>query len=144
MEKKILISACLYGEKCRYNGSNVNSDLKFDEKEVLKICPELLGGLGVPRESCEIVGGNAEDVINGTAKIIGLSGKDYTNEYLQGMEKAIQLVKKHKIEIAYLKQNSPSCGYGKVYDGNFCGKIIKGNGIFAEMLKKLGIKIIGI
>ena len=144
MEKKILIRACLCGDKCRYNGSDVKNDLKFDDKEVLKICPELLGGLGIPRESCEIVDGSAEDVINRTAKIIGISGKDYTNEYLEGMEKAIELVKKHKIEIAYLKQNSPSCGYGKVYDGKFRGKIIEGNGIFAERLKKLGIKIIGI
>lgn len=144
MKKKILVSACLWGEKCRYNGSSVEVKFDFNDADILKVCPELLGGLSVPREACEIVNGTAQDVINGSSKIIGISGNDYTKEYLLGTNRAIELVKKHKIEIAYLKQNSPSCGYGKVYNGKFQGEKIDGNGIFAEKLKELGIKIIAI
>lgn len=144
VRKEIVVSACLCGNKCRYNGQSVESDLYVEKNEVLILCPEILGGLGVPREPCEIVNGNAKDVINGKAKIIGVSGNDYTKEYLNGVENAIKIVKQHNIKVAYLKQNSPSCGFGKVYDGQFQNKKIIGNGIFAEELKELGIKIIAI
>ena len=103
---------------------------------------ELLGGLLIPREPCEIVGGKAIDVIRGNAKILGISGRDYTKEYIRGVNEVIDITKKNNVKMAVLKQKSPSCGYGKVYNGEFSSKIIEGNGILAEELLKIGIEII--
>ena len=138
---KILVSACLCGEKCRYNGSSVSNNVvdTLEQKNIIKICPELLGGLLIPREPCEIVGGTASDVIRGNAKILGLSGKNYTKQYMRGVKEVINITKKNNVKMAVLKQKSPSCGYGKVYNGEFSGKIIEGNGILAEELLKMGI-----
>ena len=138
---KILVSACLCGEKCRYNGSSVSNNVvdTLEQKTIIKICPELLGGLLIPREPCEIVGGTASDVIRGNAKILGLSGKNYTKQYMRGVKEVINITKKNNVKMAVLKQKSPSCGYGKVYNGEFSGKIIEGNGILAEELLKMGI-----
>ena len=136
---KILVSACLCGEKCRYNGSSVSNNVvdTLEQKNIIKICPELLGGLLIPREPCEIVGGTASDVIRGNAKILGLSGKNYTKQYMRGVKEVIHITKKNNAKMAVLKQKSPSCGYGKVYNGEFSGKIIEGNGILAEELLKI-------
>lgn len=117
---------------------NRNVEFKSD----IKVCPELLGGLLIPREPCEIVGGTASDVIRGNAKILGLSGKNYTKQYMRGVKEVIHITKKNNVKMAVLKQKSPSCGYGKVYNGEFSGKIIEGNGILAEELLKMGIEII--
>lgn len=144
LNNKILVSACLCGEKCRYNDSSVSNNVvdTLEQKNIIKICPELLGGLLIPREPCEIVGGTANDVIRGNAKILGLSGKNYTKQYMRGVKEVIHITKKNNAKMAVLKQKSPSCGYGKVYNGEFSGKIIEENGILAEELLKMGIEII--
>ena len=144
--KKILVSSCLCGKKCRYNGSCVNNDYikNLKKEEIIEACPELLGGLGIPRESCEIVGGNAKDVWNDKAKILSKTGIDFTEQYKLGSNKVLEITLKNKIKKAILKQNSPSCGYGKIYDGTFSGNKIKGNGILAELLEKNGITIISV
>lgn len=143
-KSKILVSACLCGEKCRYNGLSVSNSIvnTFGQKNIIKVCPELLGGLSIPREPCEIVGGTASDVINGKARILGISGKDYTKQYMCGVKETIHIAKKNNVKKALLKQKSPSCGYGMVYNGEFSGKITIGNGILAEELLKIGIEII--
>ncbi len=144
--KKILVSSCLCGKKCRYNGSCVNNSYieNLTKEEIIEACPELLGGLSIPREPCEIVGGNAEDVWNNKARILSKTGNDYTEQYKLGSNKVLEIIRQNKIKKAILKQNSPSCGYGKIYDGKFSGNKIEGNGILAELLKKNGITIISV
>ncbi|MDD2189429.1 MAG: DUF523 domain-containing protein [Eubacteriales bacterium] len=136
-----LISACLAGVNCKYNGSNNEcgwiKDLMKD-KECLLVCPEELGKLSTPRPPSEIINGKAIDK----------NGKNVTDNLIYGAEKALEKAEKRaaelgqEIELAILKSNSPSCGSGKIYDGTFTGTLIDGDGIFAEILKKKGITVI--
>ncbi len=143
---KILVSACLAGIKCRYNGKEVVNQYvpKLEQSEIIKVCPEVLGGLETPREPCEIIGGTAEEVWKGTAKILSISGKDCTKQFKIGALKVLDIVRENNITKAVLKQRSPSCGYGINYDGTFSGNKINGNGILAELLKQNGVEIIPI
>ena len=130
-----LCSACLLGINCRYDGKNALNKrvVALARKETLiPICPEQLGGLKTPRERCEIKG----------KKVVTESGKDFTKAFRKGAAKALKAAKILGVKEAILKQRSPSCGSGKVYDGTFSGKIIKGDGITAALLKKNGIKIV--
>lgn len=147
----ILVSRCLCGEACKYNGShNYNEKVMTycKGKRILKVCPEVLGGLPTPRIPSEIIGGMAQDVLKGTAKVINKEGEDVTPQFILGANKVIECIKNIKGELdinepieAILKANSPSCGKGKVYDGTFSGTLIDGNGILAELLIQLGIKV---
>lgn len=140
----ILISACLCGVNCRYDGFIIENKLLKKlviMNKAIPLCPEVLGGRGVPREPAEIIGGTADDVINGKAKIIDLSGKDITNEILTGVLYVVSAVKKMGIKSAILKTKSPTCGMGKIFDGTFSGKLIEGNGILTEALLKENIKV---
>lgn len=132
---KILVSACLLGENCKYDGKN-NYNEKVIEfvkgHEVTAVCPEVLGGLSVPRKSAEIV--------NGT-----IMTKEHINvdkEFREGAAIALKQALEGKVDMAVLQSRSPSCGINQVYDGSFSGKLIEGQGIFAKMLKKAGIKLI--
>jgi uncharacterized protein YbbK (DUF523 family) len=136
-----LISACLAGVNCKYNDGNNESELIKEimrEKECVLVCPEELGMLPTPRPPAEIIKG----------KVIDKTGKDVTDNFVNGAEKALEIAEKksaklgQKIELAILKANSPSCGCGKVYDGTFSGVLIDGDGIFAALLKRKGIPII--
>lgn len=130
-----LCSACLLGIKCRYDGKKKKNSkiIKLLSKEVLiPICPEQLGGLSTPREASEQKG----------KKVITKSGKNMTDNFLKGAEQVLQIAKTYKIKEAILKQRSPSCGCGQIYNGDFSGTIIKGNGITTSLLKKHGIKVI--
>jgi len=130
-----LCSACLLGIKCRYDGkSKINEKvLGLAKKEVLiPVCPEQLGGLPTPRESSERKGG----------KVFFKSGKDATDNLKKGAEEVLKLAKLFDAKEAIFKQRSPSCGCGQIYDGTFSGKIIKGDGVTTELLKKNGIKVI--
>lgn len=133
----ILISACLVGVNCKYNGSN-NLDEKikklFKEGHAILVCPEQLGGLSTPRVPCEIVDYNKKTVVN-------KFGKDVSEEFLKGANETLKITKELGINIAILKQRSPSCGFGEIYDGTFSGNIKKGNGITANLLLQNGIKI---
>lgn len=131
---KILVSACLLGENCKYSGgNNLNPTIKklIEGHEVILVCPEVLGGLPIPRVPCEIVNG----------KVISKEGRDCTNEYKLGALKALGIAKKEKVELAILQKRSPSCGVTSIYDGTFSSKLIAGEGIFVQELKKLGILI---
>ena len=133
MKKKVLISACLLGKNCRYNGghSQLNELNKLDV-EWIPVCPEESGGLGTPRPSAEMQE-NAETILNGKGKIITNKGKNVTSEFIQGAEKSLQLGLGAEVKIAVLKSKSPSCGIGKIYDGSFTKTLKTGNGIFAHL-----------
>ena len=132
---KILVSACLLGDNCKYNGGNNQNDELISllkKHEVIKVCPEVMGGLSTPRLSSEIK----------NAKVINTDNIDVTEYFKIGAEKTLEIAKKNNIKYAILKSNSPSCGYGKIYDGSFSHTLIDGNGITADLLSKNGIIIL--
>ena len=105
----------------------------------LLACPEELAGFSAPREKAFFFEGDGNDIISGKGKIITLDGKDITSQMVKGAKKTLQLAKKHNIKYAIMKKTSPSCGYGKIYRK---GRLVKGDGVTAALLKKEGIKII--
>lgn len=132
--EKILISACLVGDKCRYDGKDNLSDkisLLLEKYELIPFCPEVEGGLPIPRDPSEIVG-NQVKMIN---------GKDVSDNFLNGAIKAVMLCQYLKIKAVILKDNSPSCGSTHIYDGTFSHKLIQGKGITARKLMEAGIKV---
>lgn len=134
---KVLVSACLLGENCKYNGTNnYNSKvIEFLEgNEIVAVCPEVLGGLKVPRKPAEIVDG----------RVTTEDGTSVDKEFRKGAALALRQALDGKIDVAVLQSRSPSCGANQIYDGTFRGKLIQGQGIFAEMLKKVGIKVIDV
>lgn len=135
MKEKILVSACLIGINCKYDGSNNDNERVLEylkDKEMILICPEVWGGLTTPRDPSEISGD----------KVISNKGKDVTANFKRGAEETLKLAKKLGIKKALLKAKSPSCGNGKIYDGTFSKIIIDGYGITAKLLKDNGIEII--
>lgn len=130
----ILVSACLLGVECRYSGDGLfNADVyKLKEKHnLIPVCPEQLGGLPTPRNPVEIKKG----------KVYDKNENEFTVQFQQGAEEVLKIAKLLDCSVAILKSNSPSCGYGKVYDGTFQGNLIQGNGITASKLKENGIQI---
>jgi uncharacterized protein YbbK (DUF523 family) len=127
----MLISACLLGINCKYNGeSNYNQqivELTKDER-VIPICPEQLGGLTTPRLPCEIV------VREGEKRVIRKDGADVTEAFRKGAEETLKIAKMFNESIAILKTKSPSCGSCQIYDGSFSGRVIEGSGLTAELL----------
>ena len=134
---KIAVSACLLGENCKYNGGNNYSERLRDyikDKDVVAVCPEVLGGLPIPREPSEIVNGIVRHK----------DGTSVDKEFKKGAKAALEIVKEQNAEIVILQSGSPSCGVNAIYDGSFSGRIISGQGIFADLLKRNGIKAIDI
>lgn len=141
---KIIVSACLAGINCRYDGTNcVDPEVEelVEQGQAFPVCPEQLGGLPTPREKSIIVGGNGRDVIEGRAKVVTIKGEDVTENFLRGAEESLKLAKKVKARRAILKQKSPSCGYGLIYKE---GKLASGMGVTAALLAKERIEIIAI
>ena len=131
------ISKCLCGYDCTYRGdsNNVEALELIDKKgEAVLICPEVLGGLSIPRDPAEIV---SEDPLC----VQTVSGKNVTKEYVEGAQKALEILKAYDIEYVILKSRSPSCGLDHIYDGTFSHTIIDADGIFVRLLKKEGYKI---
>ena len=132
---KYAISKCLCGENCKYNGKN-NLDLKIKEleenNEVILICPEVFGGLPIPRIPFELKNGKA----------INKEGLDVTDKVLKGCEIAFKMIKENKIDKVILKENSPTCGVNFIYDGTFTHTKIKGMGLLTKMLKENNIIVI--
>ncbi|WLR42131.1 DUF523 domain-containing protein [Bacillus carboniphilus] len=140
-----IISSCLLGKKCRYNGTDCSNDQveKFIHKnQVIEACPELLGGLSTPRNPAEIVGGSGNDVINGTAKVVDNNGNDVTTHFIKGAYETLKLAKEHGVNKVILKENSPSCGCHFIYDGSFSSKKKKGLGVTAALLSMNGIEVV--
>jgi uncharacterized protein YbbK (DUF523 family) len=140
----ILVSACLAGARIRYDGTD-RLDIRIRDlvsaKKAIPLCPELLGGRSVPRAAVEIKGGAGQQVMSGTAKVVDKNGNDHTQEILDGVKEFMKAVKNHNIEAVILKSKSPACGFGKIYDGTFTGKLIDGDGVLAAELERQGIKI---
>ena len=144
MSKKILVSSCLIGKKCSYDGeartdSNVQSICK--RHACVNVCPEVEAGLGCPRERHEISGGHGGDVLLGTAHVISQSGRDRTGTFLKGAELALKRAARNGVSIAILKSRSPSCGKHEIHAGKFDGTLCDGPGVTAALLKRNGIKI---
>ena len=130
-----LCSACLLGIRCRYDGKNKTNKkiLALSEKETLiPVCPEQLGGLPIPRKASEQRGN----------KVITESGRDVTKNFKKGAKEVLRLAELLGVKEAILKQNSPSCGCGKIPDGSFSGRTIKEDGVTAALLKKNGINVL--
>lgn len=141
----ILVSSCLAGLEVRYNGTHsLNSKLRklVKENKAITICPELLGGFSTPREPAEIIGGDGEDVLDGKAKVTEKSGRDVTEIYIKGAYATLEKAKKINATIVVLKENSPSCGSLMIYNGEFKGKKIIGNGVTSALLKRNGLQVI--
>lgn len=135
----ILVSACLAGINCRYNGGSCIDPAIAElvrQGKAIAACPELLGGLPMPRPSCEIF----NDPDKGL-RVISRDGRDCTQEYKKGARKMLALAKAIGAKRAILKSRSPSCGVGLIYDGTFSGKLICGNGITTELLIENDIKV---
>ncbi len=131
---KILISACLYGDFCKYDGGMNyfdRIDLLKRKATLIPVCPEVLGGLSTPRTPAEILGD----------KVINSDGKDVTAEYKKGAEIALETALKNDCKIALMKAKSPSCGSGKVYDGTFSKALVDGDGIAVKRLRDDGIQV---
>ncbi|TCJ00982.1 DUF523 domain-containing protein [Cytobacillus praedii] len=141
----ILVSSCLAGLEVRYNGTHCldNRISKLvEENKAVTICPELLGGFSTPREPAEIVGGDGEDVLDGKAKVVEKSGKDVTELYIKGAYATLEKAKRINATIVVLKENSPSCGSSMIYNGEFKGKKIAGNGVTSALFKRNGLQVI--
>ncbi|WHY71013.1 DUF523 domain-containing protein [Fictibacillus enclensis] len=141
----ILVSSCLAGLEVRYNGTHSldNRISKLvDENKAVTICPELLGGLLTPREPAEIVGGDGEDVLDGKARVVEKSGNDVTELYIKGAYATLEKAKKMDATLVVLKENSPSCGSLMIYNGEFKGNKIVGNGVTSALLKRNGLQVI--
>ncbi|MCP4116183.1 MAG: DUF523 domain-containing protein [Desulfobacteraceae bacterium] len=138
--KQILISACLAGEAVRYDGKAfpVRDPLLMEwlrEKRALPFCPEVAGGLETPRPPAEIQGGTGLDVLEGRARIVNTLGEDVTVDFVQGANKALSFARKHQVIAAMLKEKSPSCGSGTIYDGTFSGRLEPGYGVTAALFR---------
>lgn len=130
----IVVSGCLAGIRCKYNGTESTDKAVLElvkQGKAIPVCPEQLGGLPTPRPCCELLDG----------KVVTTLGADVTVQFLKGAEEGLRLAKLVGATKAILKSRSPSCGCGKIYDGTFSGKLIPGDGLFAEMLKNNGIDV---
>lgn len=132
-----LISACLIGKNCKYDGSNNAHKIAkklFDKGLVIPVCPEELGGLPTPRDPSEISGD----------KIINNKNVDVTKHFYSGASNTLEIALKNKIKIAIFQKRSPSCGVNQIYDGSFTGRLIQGEGFTTSVLRKAGIEVITI
>ncbi len=144
--EKILISACLVGDVVRYDGKSIPMTdiclLDWCKKGMLiKVCPEVSGGLRIPRQPAQIVNGNGLDVIKGAARVIDIQGRDVTLPFITGAEYVLSIAKEFDIKIAILKEKSPSCGVNNIYDGHFDSTLIPGFGVTTAILRKAGLKV---
>ncbi|CBK75859.1 Uncharacterized conserved protein [Butyrivibrio fibrisolvens 16/4] len=131
------VSACLLGENCKYNGgNNINEKVinYIKGHEVIPVCPEVLGGLPIPREPAEIVDGVVKHK----------DGSSVDKEFRTGTKKSLEILKDRGTELVILQSRSPSCGVNTVYDGTFSGKLVPGNGVFVELLKEYGINVLDV
>ena len=137
----VLVSACLVGVHCRYDGSDsFNKELleKLEGTPFVPICPEQLGGLPTPRVPAEIDHGDGHDVLEGEARVINEQGEDVTAHFLQGAQEALRIAVLTGCRRAFLKARSPSCGCGSI---SRQGEAVQGDGVTAALLKRQGIEV---
>jgi len=139
----VLVSACLLGVDCRYNGRNC-----LDERvrrlakrmTLIPVCPEQLGGLGTPRPPVRIIGGSGSDVLDGRAMVVDEGGADVTERMLRGARQVLRLAKVLRVGSAIMKARSPSCGCGEIEGEG--GAVVAGDGVTSALLKREGIRVI--
>ena len=134
--KNILVSACLLGEPCRYDGKSKPCERVIALKgtyNLIPICPEVMGGLPTPRTPSEICG----------ERVLMKDGRDVTENYNRGAQKALEIARENACTVAILKEKSPSCGSGLIHNGSFDGGLVEGNGITTQLLKQNGIRVLG-
>lgn len=134
MKEKLLVSACLLGENCKYNGGHnytPTAETLRERFEVIPVCPEQLGGLSTPRVPSERAGD----------RVLTRDGRDVTEAFRQGAEKTLSIAQAEGAARAVLQVRSPSCGCGTIYDGTFSGTLVPGKGVTAQLLEQNGVKI---
>ena len=132
---RILVSDCLLGENCKYNGGNNYNPAVAEfvkDKEVLPICPEMMAGMGCPRIPIEIVDGVLMD----------RDGNNVDAAMRKAVEQAMEMIREEDIQCAVLQSRSPTCGVNQIYDGSFTGKLIEGSGVLAQALKLVGYRVV--
>ena len=156
--EKILVSACLLGQKVRYDGGHSASGAEILERwremgQVVAFCPEVAGGLGTPRPPAEIIGGDGEAVLDGRARVVTEAGVDVTDAFIKGAQGLLASARRHGARMAVLKARSPSCGSFQIYDGTFGrdsgqsagqssgARLVAGMGVSAALLRRHGIKV---
>lgn len=140
----VLVSACLAGVPCRYDGRSRPDQTVVDgvaEGWAIPACAEQLGGMQTPRPPAEIAGGDGHDVLDGDAQVLTIDGDDVTREFVEGARAVAEIVEERGITRAILQARSPSCGGGSIYDGTHSGGLINGDGVLAAMLKQRGIAV---
>ncbi|MCK5640078.1 MAG: DUF523 domain-containing protein [Gammaproteobacteria bacterium] len=143
---KILISACLIGEKVRYDGGDCHTHSPIIEQwqqqgRLVLLCPEVAGGLPIPRAPAEIRHGTGAMVLDKTANIMTADHNDLSQQFISGAEQTLTLARTHKIKLAILKEGSPSCGSNYIYDGSFTSIKRTGSGVTAALLQRNHIKV---
>lgn len=143
---KLLISACLLGQKVRYDGSDKDQrgtllNELIEQGRVLAICPEVAGGLSVPRLPAEIQNADGAAILAGSARVLDSAGNDVTQAFLDGARQALQLAQRNNVKVAILKERSPSCGSQAIYDGTFSKQAKPGRGVTAALLEQHDIKV---
>ena len=136
--ENLLISACLLGVECKYSGGSNALPEETIEKlrtryRLIPVCPETAGGLPTPRDPSERLG----------ERVVSCRGADVTAQFKKGAEAALTLSRRYGCTTALMKEHSPSCGSGLIYDGSFSGKLVKGDGCAAELLKAAGVSVVG-
>jgi len=144
--QKVLVSACLLGDKVRYDGNCVlTADTVLqqwiDDGRVVSLCPEVSAGMSIPRSPAEISGGQGGDVLSGKVFVTDNTGQDVTEDFLTGANNALSACKRNGITVAVLTENSPSCGSSFIYSGNFTGTNVAGAGVTAALLTANGIQV---
>ncbi len=140
----ILVSACLRGVPCRFDGRHKLSPELRDTvsgRRVVSFCPEVAGGLPTPRRPAELVGGDGHDVLDGAARVVEDTGRDVTEEFVAGAHRALAAARAAGCSEAVLMPRSPSCGRGTVHDGSFTGELVAGDGVTAALLERNGITV---
>ena len=141
----LLISSCLLGSACRYDGGHcLNRQIApfIEDREIIEVCPEVAGGLTIPRAPAEIVGGEGNNVIAGSACVIDRTGRDITEAFLKGARDILALARSRGVTAAILKERSPSCGVNQIYDGSFSGRLRAGAGVTSALLKANGLMVV--
>ncbi len=135
VKMKVLVSACIMGENCKYNGKNNRNDAVIaflKDKEVVRICPELLAGMPIPRPCAELVNGVVTDD----------SGRNVDAAYRRAVELAMSGIRPEEFDLVILQSRSPTCGVNQIYDGSFTGRLVPGQGLFAKALMERGCKVV--
>ncbi len=141
----VLVSACLLGMRTAYDGEGRATEALVRlaaQGRAVPICPEVAGGLPIPRSPAEIVGGSGEDVLEGRARVLTIEGEDVTAAYIRGAEVALAVARRLGLRRAVLKARSPSCGSRCIYDGTHSGRLISGQGVTAALLRRAGVEVV--